>query len=281
MKKAMLAALVVLALTSTAAAQPQPAPIDIRAILGNAPSPSNTLPILVCDGATCITSFTEDFLFDLHTAGTTEVAGYAIAIEGSSGPQAVGPNVPLPVYTTSASVISAVGNVAHGTAASGNPLQMAVMAAAHGTNPTAVAAGAVVRALGNRAGIPFSGIVHPNIISEEWTVTDSDGAQTGTPIIDISAGTKIVVIFSQVTCDADNTTDVNFRMAFDTDTTLPTASVNGVDKIIHSQPGILAGGGSTVVKESTGGDGEDIRYSLDDPAGGECRGVVKYYTIES
>lgn len=180
-----------------------------------------------------------------------------------------------------ASGLETQGGVAHDAVNAGNPHLQGFEAIAHGTNPTAVAAGDRTKAYANRQGIPFTGIPHPNIITREWTVLAADGAQTGTALVDISAGTKIVVLYHKLSCDADNSVDVDFRMAFDTDTTFATASATGTNGIIDSQPGVIAGGGSTMDEPTTGGDGEDVRYSLEAPTGGSCRGVLKYFTIES
>lgn len=179
---------------------------------------------------------------------------------------------------------SVSGNVADGTADAGEPVKVGGKAVAHGSNPTAVDAGDRVNAHYNRHGIPFVQPGHPNIITKSARVDDADGAQTDAALITVSAGTKIVVVGLDVMCDKANTVDVGMRVGFGT-ANVPTPAETGVTGIVFEHPGIAAGSG--VVKGyaggilAVGGDGEDLRFTCEDPTTGAVVLTVSYYTIES
>lgn len=173
------------------------------------------------------------------------------------------------------------GGYAHDAVDAGGPVKIGGRALAHGTNPTAVAAADRTDWLFNRAGIPWVIGGHPNIITKELNVTDADGAQTDAAIITVSSGTKIVVTKVSAMADGANTGDVACRIGFGT-ANVPSADGNG---LVLSHPGIKSGSG---VVEGTGagivgigGDGEDLRVTCEDPAGGALNILVTYYTIES
>jgi hypothetical protein len=158
-------------------------------------------------------------------------------------------------------------------------------ALAHGTNPTAVTANDAARWYCNRAGIPFVIGGHPNIQTKTWYVADADGAQTGTAIDTCSTSCKIVVTRASIKCSGDNSVKVDFRLAFDTDSTLIAQATSGVTgeivawNDIPAGFGFVEGGGSGIL--GVGGDDQDLRFSLSDPVSGSCNGSVSYYTIES
>jgi len=165
-----------------------------------------------------------------------------------------------------------------------NPLLMGLLAVAHGANPTAVAASDLTRWLSNRAGIPFVSPGHPNIITRSVLVTDADGAQTNAAFVSVSAGTKIVVTGVEALADNDNTGNVAVKIGFGT-STLPASALAGTNGILLEHPDVAAGSG--VSKGFTGGivgigaDDEDIRFTVEDPAGGNLTITISYYTIES
>lgn len=172
--------------------------------------------------------------------------------------------------------------VAHDDIDSGNPVKIGYKAIAHGTNPTAVAAGDRTNSYANRAGIPFVIGGHPNIIVKNLNVTDGDGAQTNTDIIgSVSSGSKLVITHLAVTADNANTTDVAVRIGFGS-SSVPAADSAG---IVLAHPGIAAGSGVVLGNGSgilaIGGDGEELRITCEDPTGGAIDVVVGYYTIES
>jgi hypothetical protein len=175
--------------------------------------------------------------------------------------------------------------VTHDAVDAGSSIPVGYRAIAHGTNPTAV--GAADRTIGyaNRAGIPFHIGGHPNAIAREAFLTDADGAHSGEAMITVGAGAKIVLTRLSVSCNADTDAPTAVLIAFSTTSTLPTRSGNGVNGFIHGMNGVPAGGGITIGDGSgiiaIGADNEDLRYTSDDPVGGNCSLSVTYFTIES
>lgn len=171
-----------------------------------------------------------------------------------------------------------IGGIAHNTAnsAANNPQIAGMEAIAHGTNPTAVAAGSVTKQYASRAGVPFVIAGHPNIITRRDNFT---AAQTDVAIVTIATGLKIVVTRISVMASHANTVDVAARVGFGA-TTTPTAV-----GVLISHPGIAAGSG--VVEGSgsgilgVGADGEDLRITSGVPTTGSIDVVTSYYTIES
>lgn len=205
----------------------------------------------------------------LGTAGTASAD--VITVQGISSMTALkvdGSAVTQPV----------AGDVAHDGVDSGNPIKQGRKAIAHGTNPTAVAAGDRTDLYANRAGIPFSIGGHPNIISFRQSYTT---AQTDQAIVTVSAGTKIVVTQIQATCDAANSVDVGFRIGFGTASTPTTTGV------VLTHPGIKASSGSGISRGDGSGiiaigeDNEDLRITSEVPTGGSLEVLVSYFTIES
>lgn len=87
-------------------------------------SETTPLPICLSDKTACFTAFGTVPEFDLAATGVVNVPGYAIAIEGATGPVAVGTATPLPVIVSSSSIFSAVGNVNAGAADTGAPIKV-------------------------------------------------------------------------------------------------------------------------------------------------------------
>lgn len=182
---------------------------------------------------------------------------------------------------TTVSSVTAIANIATkdhdgANAAGNNPVMQGYEAIAHGTNPTAVAAGDVTKAYSNRAGIPFVIGGHPNVVTFRVNYT---AAQTDTAIVTVAGGLKIVVTRCTVTADNANTVDVAARVGFGT---ANTPSGTGV---LLSHPGIAAGTGVVEGNGSgmlgVGADGEDLRITSEVPTSGSIDVVVSYYTIES
>lgn len=175
--------------------------------------------------------------------------------------------------------------LAHDAPDAGSSLPVGFRAIAHGTNPTAVAAADRTVAYANRAGVPFMIGGHPNVITETVQVTDADGAQTGTAIATCGAGCKFVVTRASVKCSNANTVNVDFRLVFDTDTTLAAQAEAGLAGEITAFDDIPPGGGSSEGDGSgilgVGADNEDLVYAMTDPVTGSCTASVSYYTIES
>ncbi len=126
---------------------------------------------------------------------------------------------------------------------------------------------------------------HPNIICREILIADADNSQTNISIAGtIGTGTKVVITMAAAFADADNTVNVAVRIGFGT-ATLPAASNTGVNGIFLSHPdiapgsGVVVGNGSGIV--AIGADGEEVRITCDDPAGGNLVVMLHYFTIES
>lgn len=149
-------------------------------------------------------------------------------------------------------------------------------AVAHGSSPTAVAAGALAEVLGNRHGVPFVVGGHPNVITHRANYT---AAQTDTAVVAVGSGNKIVVTRCSVLVDNACSVDVQARVGFGA-TTTPTG-----DDVVLSHPGIAAGSGVVEGNGSgmlgVGGDGEDLRITSEVPTGGSLDVVVSYFVIES
>lgn len=180
--------------------------------------------------------------------------------------------------------IIARGNVAHDGVDSGNPVKVGAKAIAHGTNPTAVAAADRTDLYANRAGILWTIGGHPNAVTKEAQVEDADGAQTNAALVTVSAGTKIVVTRLSMSCDGGNTGPINAVVGFGT-ASVPARAHTGSTGVLHGFDGIPAGGGITIGDGSgilgVGADDEDLRFTMEDPAGGSCSISATYYTIES
>lgn len=185
---------------------------------------------------------------------------------------------------TASAGLPVAGGVAHDGVDSGAPNKVGMKAIAHGTNPTAVAAADRSDVYCNRAGIPFVIGGHPNVITVSARILDSDGAQTNVALVTVSSGTKIVVTRVSVKADGSNSGPVNCTVGFATATLATPGTTSGAGILLDHQ-GISAGGGSVEGNGSgilgVGADGEDLRYTCEDPAGGALTISVSYYTIES
>jgi hypothetical protein len=183
------------------------------------------------------------------------------------------------------SIVTAItGTVAHGDADSGNGSRIDMVAVAHGSNPSAVDAGDRTKIYANRAGIPFVMAGHPNIVTRSATIDDADGAQTDLSLCGtIAAGTKVVVTSISAVCSSSNTGSVAVRIGFGA-ANVPAASETAVAGVLLEGKFAAGGGhqrgnGSGIL--GIGADGEEVRLTCDDPAGGSLYVTLSYYTIES
>lgn len=205
------------------------------------------------------------------------VAGGGTAGSAASGVatiQGIASMTPVQVSQATASSLNAqvVGNIAHDSADSGNPVKVGAKALSYGTNPTGVSNNDRTDVYANVAGIPFVLGGHPNVITRRDNYTS---AQTDTAIVSVSGGTKIVMVACTVAADAANTAKPAVRVGFGTAST-PTAGGTYL-----SHPGVPAGGGIREAGAVAGADGEDIRITCAAPTGGSLDVVTKYFTIES
>jgi len=174
-----------------------------------------------------------------------------------------------------------------GDISSTNPLYTRLngKAVAHGTNPTAVSADAVAPLFANRHGILFTIGGHPNTITRSVRIADSDGAQSDVSMVGtIAAGTKVAVTAITVTCDSANSAAVAVKVGFGA-STIPADSATGAAGVLLDHEGIAAGSGIVIGNGGAvlgiGADGEELRLTCEDPAGGFVIVTFSYFTIES
>lgn len=178
------------------------------------------------------------------------------------------------------------GDVASGATNGGNPVQIGIEAIAHGSNPSAVTAGQRTKLYANRAGIPFQIGGHPNVVTSSARRADSDNGVTDGAIGPgtVNTGTKVVVTRLTVACSNANTVNVACKVGFGA-SSIPADSTTGAAGVLMDHEGIPPGGGFTIGDGSgilgIGADGEELRWTTDDPVGGHVIISVSYYTIES
>ncbi len=156
---------------------------------------------------------------------------------------------------------------------------------AHGTGPTAVAAGNRVGGLANREGIPFVMGGHPNIQRKTLTVTAANGAQTDQSLVGtIGTGTKVIVTELTAKVSPANSANVTLRVGCGAVNT-PAAALAGANLITDAtyasgaMNGEHFGNGSGIVQIC--GDGEEVRYTASTPTGGHLYLSISYYTTAS
>ncbi len=103
-------------------------------------------------------------------------------------------------------------------------------------------------------------------------VLDADGAQANVTIVAGATGKKIRVTRATATADGSNTGPVNVALGFAI-SSLPTpTAASYATGLVLDFLGVPAGGGVTVGDGTgilgIGKDGESLRYSCEDPAGG-------------
>jgi hypothetical protein len=175
------------------------------------------------------------------------------------------------------------GGVAHDAVDAGQPIKIGGRAIVLGANPTSVADADRTDALYTRAGQQFVIGGHPNVFSYEWEIDDADGAQTNAALLTVSSGTKIIITSAYFTCDNDNSDDINMRLGLAAATLATADPATAAAGIILRHYGVPAGGGiqrgSGAGIIAIGADGEDLRLTMADPAGGACVVGVSGFTI--
>lgn len=112
-------------------------------------------------------------------------------------------------------------------------------------------------------------------------ILDSDGAQTNVAMVTVSAGTRIEVTRYAIMMDGSNSAPYNTVLGFAA-ATLATPNTTSGAGILQDAQGISAGQG-VAMGDGTGvlgigADGEDLRYTTEDPAGGSSTISVTYRT---
>lgn len=184
---------------------------------------------------------------------------------------------------------AAAGDVAHDGVDSGNPIKVGFKAVAHGATPTEVAASDRVQWHANRAGVPFVIGGHPNVKCHAVLIP-AGGAQTNVAMFTVASGTKIVVTRVTVVLDGATAAETNVRIGFGTATlTSPNTTTAGTGLLLEASGfGSAAGVGSNVINIGdgsgilgVGADGEEIRYTCEDPGSGNLSISVSYYEVSS
>lgn len=168
-------------------------------------------------------------------------------------------------------LVTATGNIAAGTADSGNPVKIGGKGKTLGTNPTSEDADDRVDALFSRIGQLYVLNGHPNIQTLRYTTT---GAGTDVSLVGaISAGTRVVVTLCKIITSGATTVQPSAIVGFGAANTPTTTGV------IESHPGIVAGGGTCAVGMAIGGDGEEVRLTNSAPTTGSLEVLLRYFTI--
>ena len=178
------------------------------------------------------------------------------------------------------------GDTPHGDVDSGNPVKVGGVARTFATGgPAAVDDGDRVAISVGPTGVMYVMGGGPDVLTSESTITDADGAQTNTKIIE--AGTQTIIVTHVSVLVSNEVTDTSFkaRIGFDVGGGgLPAESTSGVEGIVFSHPGIAPGSGGVEGVGSgilgAGASGEDLLISCDDPVNGEIKVLVTYLLVD-
>jgi hypothetical protein len=173
--------------------------------------------------------------------------------------------------------------ILHGVADTGGSIKFGYASTDHGYN-TPVDSGDRVLPNATREGLPFfiSGSQATKTI--DFRVADADGAQSNVAIATCGSGCKVIATRVSMKCDNGTTNPTDVVVGFGSAST-PTPSAAGNASIVADFVGIPPGGGQV---EGNGGgilgigaDGEDLRFTMEDPVGGTCTLTASYYTSAS
>jgi hypothetical protein len=216
----------------------------------------------------------------------TNVGAWLGSTAPTVGQKTMANSVPVTVASDQ-SALQVVGSIAHDGVDSGNPVKVGFRAVDLGATPTAVATADRTDALATRAGIPFVLGGHPNILTLEYQY--GTAAATDFKMLDVSTGTRIVVVGYSVMVSAACSVNVACRIGFGDasgDTTLDAigtaAGTPTATQMVMSHPaiapgsGVLSNAGSMV---SIGGDGCDLFLTVGASTGGKVNVIVWYFTI--
>jgi hypothetical protein len=131
--------------------------------------------------------------------------------------------------------VAAVGDVAHDTADSGNPVKVGGKGVAHGAMPAAVTANDRVNFNADVHGTQFVIGGAPKVTTKEYSTT---AAQTNTSMHAPASGKKLICTRVDVSTGANTPNIVGFRVGFGASATPTTTGV------LNSHAGMVAGGGS-------------------------------------
>lgn len=209
--------------------------------------------------------------FGVLSLGVRNDAGVAFGDDGD--------RIPLSLDAVGRLRAIIFGDIAHDAVDSGNPIKIGGKAGDYGDVPAAVADLDRVNALFDRYGCQHVIPQHPDPLTKEFTVTDSDGAQTDLVLLTVGAGSGIVVTGCAAVCNEANTVSVGVRVGFST-STLSARAKTGISGIVLSHGGIAPGSGYPREQIFVpGANNEELRMACDDPVGGDITVLVTYYLV--
>lgn len=168
------------------------------------------------------------------------------------------------------------GDVASGSAESGNPVKVGRVAVSHGTNPAAVSSSQRTNTYANVHGIPFVIGGHPNVQCIRQNFTSS---ALNNKLVSISAGSKLVVTRVAALLDKGCSVNVSVVVGFGSSSTPTTTGVVGSHPNIDPGGGFTAGDGSGIL--GVGGDGQSLFVTCSPPTGGSLDVLASYYQVPS
>lgn len=177
--------------------------------------------------------------------------------------------------------LAVAGDVADDAADSGNPVKIGAKAVSFGATPTEVAANDRTDLHATRFGVLWTLGGHMNAARINARVLDSDGAQSNVALVTVSAGTAIVCTQATGLADGSNSGPFNLLAGFAA-ATLATPNTTSGAGILLDFLGCPAGGGLVIGNGGGvigfGADGEDLRYTTEDPASGALTLGFTYFT---
>lgn len=120
-----------------------------------------------------------------------------------------------------------------------------------------------------------------NPVNMSVAVLDADGAQSNVAMVTVSAGTQIGLSRYTIKMDGSNSGPINCTLGFAAATLATPSTTAGAGLVEHflgitAGQGIASGNGKDVF--AIGADGEDLRYTMEDPAGGAGTISITYMT---
>lgn len=120
-----------------------------------------------------------------------------------------------------------------------------------------------------------------NPVNMSIGVAAADGAQTNVAMVTVSTGTQIGLARHSIKMDGDNSVKANCTLGFAA-ASLATPSTTAGAGLVEYFPGITAGqgivGGNGSDVFAIGADGEDLRYTMEAPTGGNGAISITYKT---
>lgn len=196
--------------------------------------------------------------------------------------------------SASAATAQVSGQGAHNAAITGYPVRIGMQATAFttaaGTGAATASSSNSINWLGTTMGVPFMVGGAPNI-QQVWMEVTGANVNTNVKLVDIAAGTKIVVTEAGMTVAAQTTVNVSCRIALASAsgaTTIDAIATSTAGNLTATQPviyhpncppgaGVVRGNGVGVI--AVGGDGCDMFITHSAPTNGRLGLWVTYFTV--